>query len=102
MDALMELLLKQEKRLETIEDLLSSQKSVLNIDEVCRITSKSKSHIYKLTCSGSIPYYKQGKHLYFDRQEIESWLKSNRIKSMEEIESEASTYVTINRKGSGR
>ena len=88
-----------EQRLTRIENLLFSQKDVLTIDEVSLLTGKSKSHIYKLTCSGLIPHYKQGKHLYFDRLETQSWLKSNRIKSLEEIDNEASTYVTLNKEG---
>lgn len=88
-----------DQRLTRIENLLFSQKEVLTIDEVSILTGKSKSHLYKLTCTGLIPHYKQGKHLFFDRHEIESWLKLNRIKSLDEIEQEASTFVTLNKKG---
>ena len=88
-----------DQRLLRIENFLFSQKNVLTLDEVCLLTGKSKSHIYKLTSTGHIPFYKQGKHCYFDRKEIEAWLKSNRIKSLEEIDQEASTYVILNKKG---
>jgi len=81
----------QEKRLTNIENLLSISKSVLNIDEVCILTGLSKSHIYKLTCWGKIPYYKQAKHLYFDRIEIENWLKINRFKTLDELNREISS-----------
>ena len=86
-------LFKIDERLNKIEGLLSISKTVLNIDEVARLTGLSKSTIYKLTSSGGIPHYKQSKHLYFDRLEIESWLKSNRIKTKEEIEKEALSYT---------
>ena len=94
----LELLQKQDERLRNIENLLSLSKKVLNLDEVCNLTGLSKSHIYKLTCWGKIPFYKQSKHLYFDRVEVESWLKSNRFKSSDELEKEAATYVTLNKK----
>ena len=100
--SVIEYLQKQDARLSNIESLLFAQKSVLNIDEVVGLTGLSKSTIYKMTCTGLIPHYKKAKHLFFDRKEIESWLKSNRIKSLEEIEQEASTYVTLNRKGGAR
>jgi len=58
----LELLLKQGLQLANIESLLTLTKSVLNLDEVCTLTGLSKSHIYKLTCWGKIPYYKQAKH----------------------------------------
>jgi predicted DNA-binding transcriptional regulator AlpA len=64
------------KRLKSIEELLSISKTVLNLNEVCILTGYSKSHIYKLTYSGKIPHYKQHKMLFFDRLEIEVWLKS--------------------------
>jgi len=87
------------KRLANIESLLNLNKAVLNLDEVCSLTGLSKSHIYKLTCWGKIPHYKQAKHLFFDRVEIETWLKSNRSKTTEEIEKESTAFITLNRKG---
>jgi hypothetical protein len=46
---------------------------------------------------GTIPHYKQAKHLYFDRGEVENWLRENQIKTFDAIEQEASTYVTLNK-----
>lgn len=86
----LELLQKQGEQLANIKSLLTLSKSVLNLDEVCTLTGLSKSHIYKLTCWGKIPFYKQSKHLYFDRVEIEVWLKTNRFKSSNEFEKEVS------------
>lgn len=90
---------KQDQRLANIEILLRQSKIVLNLDEVCYYTGLSKSHIYKLTCWGKIPHYKQSKHLFFDRLEIEKWLKENQIKTVDDIDQEASTFVTLNKKG---
>ena len=96
---ILDLLQKHGQKLANIETLLTISKTVLNLDEACTLTGLSKSHIYKLTCWGKIPYYKQAKHLYFDRLELENWLKTNRFKPSEELEKEASTYVALNRKG---
>jgi len=96
---ILDLLQKQGQQLANIETLLTISKTVLNLDEACTLTGLSKSHIYKLTCWGKIPYYKQAKHLYFDRAELETWLKTNRSKTSDELEKDASTYVTLNRKG---
>lgn len=98
----LETLQKQDERLRNIESLLSISKNVLNLDEVCSLTGLSKSHIYKLTCYQKIPFYKQSKHLYFDRAEIENWLKENRFKPSDELEKEAATYVTLNKKGGAK
>ncbi|MEE4196572.1 MAG: helix-turn-helix domain-containing protein [Bacteroidales bacterium] len=69
---------EQNLRLKSIEELLHLSKKVLNIDEVCKLTGLSKSSIYRCTHKGTIPFYKQAKHLFFDKLEIESWLKENR------------------------
>ena len=95
----LELLQKQGEQLATIESLLNLSKSVLNLDEACTLTGLSKSHIYKLTCYQRIPFYKQSKHLFFDRVEIEKWLKINRFQSIEELDKEAATYITLKKKG---
>jgi len=67
---------EQVKTLKNIEANLLAKKRVLNIDEVCRLTGLSKSHVYKLTCYHKIPFFKKSKHLFFDRIELEKWLKS--------------------------
>lgn len=86
------------ERLAKIEALLLSNKSVLNFDELAVYTGLSKSHLYKLTSSGGIPCYKpNGKHIYFNKQEIDEWLLQNRKATKEEIETLASNYVTFNK-----
>lgn len=88
-----------DERLTNIENLLLSQKTVLNLDEVAEFTGLSKSHLYKLTSKGKIPHYKpNGKYIFFERTQIEKWLLSNRVKTTDEIDAEASAYVTLNNK----
>jgi excisionase family DNA binding protein len=86
-------------RLRNIETLLLSQKTVLNFDEVAAYTGLSKSYLYKLTCSGGIPCYKpQGKHIYFNKAEIDQWLLQNRKATNKELESQTSTFVTLQKR----
>lgn len=99
MDLILELIQKQDERLKKIESLLSLSKNVLNIDEVSMLTSLSKSTIYKFTHTGTIPHYKQAKHLFFNKEEIEAWLQANRGFNASEIEKQASTYVSLNKEG---
>lgn len=85
-----------DERLKNIESLLSLQKTVLNFDEVADYTGLSKSYLYKLTCSGGIPCYKpQGKHIYFNKQEIDQWLLQNRKATTRELDNRAATFVTL-------
>ncbi|MBT4399541.1 MAG: helix-turn-helix domain-containing protein [Bacteroidetes bacterium] len=64
-------------RLNQIEKMLTSQKTVLSFSETAEYTGLSKSYLYKLTSAGVIPHYKPtGKMLYFKKTEIDEWLVS--------------------------
>lgn len=93
-----------EERLRNIESLLLSQKTVLTFDEVAQYTGLSKSYLYKLTSAAGIPHFKpQGKHIYFNKAEVDQWLQRNPSKPLnkEELEERASTYVTLKNMGRG-
>ena len=79
---------------------LLAAKNILDVDDVVALTGLSKGFVYKLTCRKEIPHYKpNGKLLYFDRQEIESWMKQNRVNTIEEAEQTASKYLINNMEG---
>ena len=50
-------------------------KLIWTIEEVCSFTAYKKGTIYNLVSSGSIPYRKRGKRLFFVPSEILSWIK---------------------------
>lgn len=76
-----------------INKLSALQKDVLTLEDVAQYTGLSRSQIYKLTSSGEIPHYKpNGKYIYFDRLEVDNWLRRNRIASSDEITSKAAGY----------
>lgn len=83
------------QRLETIERYsLLAAKNVLCIDDVCVLTGLSKSYIYKLVCKQQVPCYKpSGKNVYFDRKEIEDWMRRNRYNTHTEAEQTAAAYI---------
>ena len=83
-------------RLERIESLSTlAAKNVLNIDDVAVLTGMSKGYIYQLTHKRIIPFYKPtGKQMYFDRSEIEAWMKRNRYDTDDEIVTEALSFKT--------
>ena len=87
-------------RLERIESLSTlAAKNVLNIDDVAILTGMSKGYVYQLTHDKKIPFYKPtGKQIYFDRSEVEAWMKRNRVNSVDEAQSKAVSYVVRNRK----
>jgi excisionase family DNA binding protein len=88
-----------EQRLDRIEKLLIGNKKVLTFDEAAIFLNFSKSNLYKLTSTSKIPHYKpNGKRIYFNTEELEIWLLSNRIKTDNEIEEEANNYLLTHKK----
>lgn len=56
--------------------------------------------MYKLTYSHQIPHYKpKGKQLYFDRKEIEDWMRQNKVVTNDEIEQKATSYLVTGKIG---
>lgn len=87
-------------KLINIETAMLSSKTVLTFDEVTSYTGLSKSYLYKLTSAGLIPHSKpNGKNIYFDKATVDAWLLRNNIKTKEEQEAEAVSYVTLKKKG---
>ena len=83
-----------EMRVEELERMLFMTKNVLSFDEASAFLCLSKSYLYKLTSGNLIPHYKpQGKMLYFEKSELEAWLRQNPVKTKTQIEQEAQKYV---------
>lgn len=81
-----------DERLERIEKMLWAQKTVLDLDEAVLYTGYSRGYLYKLTSTRQIPHFKKARKLFFNRAELDEWLQEQRIKTDEEIDSEATTY----------
>ena len=83
-----------EMRVEELERMLFLTKNVLSFDEASTFFNLSKSYLYKLTSGNLIPHYKpQGKMLYFEKSELEAWLRQNPVRTKTQIEQEAQKYV---------
>ena len=67
----------------------------LSLVEAAQYLGVSKSQMYKLTHTRAIPFNKFGKRVIFYTRELDEWIKQNslRVKTREEIEREASTYI---------
>lgn len=74
---------------------LLGAKQALTMTDASLLTGLSKSHLYKLVCRKAIPYYKSdgGKLTYFDKNEVTAWQLQHRVKTADEVESEAANYL---------
>ena len=91
-------LLELSEQLGRVERLAAiSAKPVLDLDEAALFTGFSKGHIYRLTSERQIPHYKKSRKLYFKKTELEAWLLEDRVLTVAELDSRATTYVTTHK-----
>lgn len=70
-------------------------KEWMDIDELREFPPghPAKATIYGWTSKKSIPFYKKDKTIYFNRTEIEAWLRGEPVRCSAELEAEALAYV---------
>ncbi len=82
---------------DSLEMLAISQKKTLTFDEVVAYTGMSRSWLYKMTATKQIPHYKAGGKLnFFDKEELDQWLKQTRVSTTDEIQAQAQAYCMKN------
>ena len=81
-------LLKQE--LGDVRHALAGMKDVLPLSEAADYLGLTKSALYKLTHRNEIPFYKpNGKMCYFERHELDSWMRRGPVMSNAQIAAKA-------------
>ena len=84
-----------EQRLANIERLLlTSSKTVFDMDETAQFLGISKDRLYHLTQEKRIPYYKQGNANYFKKDELERWMTETKVPTAKEVRSAAISHIT--------
>ena len=69
--------------------------NLLTTDEAAQYLGIKKSYLHKLMMNKVIPYYKpNGKLCYFEREDLDKWIRRIRIATQEEIDQEAIAYIT--------
>jgi excisionase family DNA binding protein len=72
---------------------LSNTNEIMNLEQLAMYVNQSKSAMYKQTANRTIPFYKNGKRVYFKKSEIDAWLTKNKISTADEIEEKALNYI---------
>ena len=76
------------------ENESNSERGLLTTTEAAHYLGVKPSYLYKMMMRRTIPYYKPGGKLcFFAKDDLDAWLTSIRIKSQNEIESEAARYI---------
>lgn len=94
-------------RLNSIEYLLNSllnspkklsEHDCIDADEVASILHISKNTLYKKTCNKTIPFRKEGKKLLFSRRDIDNYLISNEVKTVQQEITEQEDFLLKKKK----
>ena len=71
---------------------------LLTVQEAAQFLNLTVPTIYSKVSKGELPVMKRSKRLYFSSTELMEYLKEGRKKSNAEIDKEAETYLSNNRK----
>ena len=70
------------------------ERTLLTTEEAASYMGIKKSYLHKLMMKKEIPFFKpNGKLCYFDRQDLDKWMRRIRIASNQEIDSQAQGYI---------
>jgi excisionase family DNA binding protein len=76
----------------------SPRPSLGGLDLAVEVTGLKKPTLYSLVNRRLIPFFKQGKKLYFKREDLEAWIEDGRKLTAEEIGSKADAVMARNHK----
>lgn len=85
-------------KLESIEMLLLSNKSVLSFKEAARYLGLSESYLYHLCSDKEIPHYKRGRLTFFKKTDLDDWALGEKVSSNNEISIQAYKIKEVSRK----
>lgn len=78
---------------ENLSALKPQLPEILNVQQAADFLKLKINTLYEKTSQKSIPHFKKGNKLYFHRTELEEWIKQGKVKTYDEVEGEALTYL---------
>ena len=84
------------ERVKKLETLQKGYKNVMTSSEAAEYLGISRKKIYDLVRTKNLPFFKpNNKLVYFERSELIKWIRSCRVASMDQIESEAARIERV-------
>lgn len=82
---------------------MEEKKHLIPTAETAAFLGIKVSYLHKLMMRRVIPYYKpNGKLCFFDKADLEAWMKNVRIASQTELDRQAQAYIVNREKGGKR
>jgi len=84
---------------ESLREILAEMKpaaqaaaEILDVKQAAEYLRLKVTTLYEKTSRKLIPHFKKGNKLYFKRAELQQWVSAGKVKSEEEMQSEAASY----------
>lgn len=82
---------------EILEEQLTQAKpklpDILNIGEAAAFLKLKITTLYEKTSRKIIPHFKKGNKLYFNKDELEAWIKTGKVSTRQELETKAAGFL---------
>lgn len=75
----------------------ADSEGLMSMQECADYLGSSYSVLRKMAADGEVPFVMLGKKRMFSRKALGEWMERNRVKSNDEIDSEAATYCATHR-----
>jgi len=75
------------------ESQSSNSEEFMTVEQLSDYLTLARQTIYGLCSGRELPYLKRGKRLYFNKNDIDNWLKSSKRKAKFELQEEAAEFV---------
>ena len=73
--------------------LPSPEKKLMTVADVSQMLNISKGTIYNMTSTRQIPCFKRVGRIYFDRKEIDEWIRDYRRKTIKQLQDEVENKI---------
>ena len=71
---------------------------ILDIKQAANFLKLKLTTLYEKTSKRIVPHFKKGNKLYFYREELERWITGGKVKTQQELEGDAVTYLMTSNK----
>ncbi|MGZ4049794.1 MAG: helix-turn-helix domain-containing protein [Bacteroidia bacterium] len=66
---------------------------ILDMKQAANFLRLQVSTLYEKTSQKTIPHFKKGNKLYFNKGELQAWVQGGKVKTNEELQGQASSYT---------
>ena len=66
---------------------------ILDVKQAGHFLRLQVTTLYEKTSQKIIPHFKKGNKLYFNRNELQAWVQEGKVKTTDELQSQAASYT---------